>query len=91
MIPYTRKYYLDTIEKGVKKLLSSTSIPTGQLEEMALPPCHCLFQFYVAQGKLSCQLYQRSADIFLGVPFKRAKIDFISRFESAATGASLGK
>ncbi len=42
------------------------------VEEMALPPCHCLFQFYVADGKLSCQLYQRSADIFLGVPFNIA-------------------
>ena len=42
------------------------------IEEMALPPCHCLFQFYVADGKLSCQLYQRSADIFLGVPFNIA-------------------
>ena len=44
----------------------------GQLSEMALPPCHALFQFYVADGKLSCQLYQRSADIFLGVPFNIA-------------------
>lgn len=44
----------------------------GQIAEMALPPCHCLFQFYVAQGKLSCQLYQRSADFFLGVPFNIA-------------------
>jgi thymidylate synthase len=44
----------------------------GELEEMALPPCHCLFQFYVADGHLSCQLYQRSADIFLGVPFNIA-------------------
>jgi len=42
------------------------------IEEMALPPCHCLFQFYVADGKLSCQLYQRSADVFLGVPFNIA-------------------
>ncbi len=42
------------------------------LEDMALPPCHCLFQFYVAEGRLSCQLYQRSADIFLGVPFNIA-------------------
>ncbi len=44
----------------------------GQIEEMALPPCHAFFQFYVAEGKLSCQLYQRSADLFLGVPFNIA-------------------
>ena len=44
----------------------------GELEDMALTPCHCLFQFYVADGKLSCQLYQRSADTFLGVPFNIA-------------------
>ncbi|HET8552791.1 MAG TPA: thymidylate synthase [Gammaproteobacteria bacterium] len=44
----------------------------GQIDDMALAPCHCLFQFYVADGKLSCQLYQRSADIFLGVPFNIA-------------------
>lgn len=44
----------------------------GEIEKMALPPCHCLFQFFVADGKLSCQLYQRSADVFLGVPFNIA-------------------
>jgi thymidylate synthase len=44
----------------------------GEIEQMALPPCHALFQFYVAEGRLSCQLYQRSADIFLGVPFNIA-------------------
>ncbi|MCB0850790.1 MAG: thymidylate synthase, partial [Bacteroidetes bacterium] len=44
----------------------------GEIEKMALPPCHALFQFYVADGKLSCQLYQRSADLFLGVPFNIA-------------------
>src|SRR4030095_16891460 len=44
----------------------------AEVDRMALPPCHCLFQFYVAKGKLSCQLYQRSADIFLGVPFNIA-------------------
>ncbi|MFN9112404.1 MAG: thymidylate synthase, partial [Bacteroidota bacterium] len=44
----------------------------GELDRMALMPCHCLFQFYVADGKLSCQLYQRSADLFLGVPFNIA-------------------
>jgi thymidylate synthase len=44
----------------------------GELEQMALPPCHALFQFFVADGRLSCQLYQRSADVFLGVPFNIA-------------------
>jgi thymidylate synthase len=44
----------------------------AHIEEMALPPCHCLFQFFVDKGKLSCQLYQRSADLFLGVPFNIA-------------------
>ena len=51
-----------------RRLIVSAWNP-GQLEEMALPPCHLLFQFYVADGKLSCQLYQRSSDVFLGVPF----------------------
>lgn len=54
-----------------RRLIVSAWNP-GQLEEMALPPCHLLFQFYVADGKLSCQLYQRSADVFLGVPFNIA-------------------
>jgi thymidylate synthase len=49
----------------------------GDLDQMALPPCHILFQFYVADGKLSCQLYQRSADIFLGVPFNIASYSFL--------------
>jgi thymidylate synthase len=44
----------------------------AEIDQMALPPCHCMFQFYVADGKLSCQLYQRSADVFLGVPFNIA-------------------
>ena len=52
--------------------LMVTAWNPAEIEEMALPPCHCLFQFYVADGRLSCQLYQRSADIFLGVPFNIA-------------------
>ena len=54
-----------------RRLIVSAWNPTD-VEKMALPPCHCLFQFYVSNGKLSCQLYQRSADIFLGVPFNIA-------------------
>jgi thymidylate synthase len=51
----------------------------GELEEMALMPCHCMFQFYVAEGKLSCQLYQRSADTFLGVPFNIASYALLTQ------------
>ncbi len=50
----------------------------GEVESMALPPCHVLFQFYVAQGKLSCQMYQRSADVFLGVPFNMASYSLLT-------------
>lgn len=58
----------------------------GQLDEMALPPCHILFQFYVANGKLSCQLYQRSADIFLGVPFNIASYAILTMMIAQVTG-----
>ncbi len=51
----------------------------AHIEEMALPPCHCLFQFYVSEGKLSCQLYQRSADTFIGVPFNIASYSLLTR------------
>ena len=55
------------------------------VDEMALPPCHCLFQFYVAQGRLSCQLYQRSADIFLGVPFNIASYALLTMMVAQVT------
>ncbi len=58
----------------------------GELEKMALPPCHVMFQFYVANGKLSCQLYQRSADIFLGVPFNIASYALLLMMMAQATG-----
>jgi thymidylate synthase len=62
----------------------------GQLAEMALPPCHLLFQFYVADGKLSCQLYQRSADVFLGVPFNIASYALLTMMMAQVTGLALG-
>ena len=60
------------------------------VDEMALPPCHCLFQFYVADGKLSCQLYQRSADIFLGVPFNIASYALLTMMVVQVTGLRPG-
>ncbi len=61
------------------------------VEEMALPPCHTLFQFYVAEGRLSCQLYQRSADIFLGVPFNIASYALLTMMVAQVTGYEAGE
>lgn len=62
----------------------------GEIDRMALPPCHCLFQFYVADGKLSCQLYQRSADIFLGVPFNIASYALFTMMVAKSAGLEYG-
>jgi thymidylate synthase len=62
----------------------------GELDMMALPPCHILFQFYVANGRLSCQMYQRSADIFLGVPFNIASYALLTMMVAQATGLKPG-
>ena len=63
----------------------------GDIEKMALPPCHLLFQFYVAEGKLSCQLYQRSADVFLGVPFNIASYSLLTRMMAQVCGLKPGE
>jgi thymidylate synthase len=63
----------------------------AEVEDMALPPCHCLFQFFVADGKLSCQLYQRSADVFLGVPFNIASYALLTLMVAQVTGLQPGE
>jgi thymidylate synthase len=63
----------------------------ADVDDMALPPCHCLFQFFVADGKLSCQLYQRSADVFLGVPFNIASYALLTHMVAAAVGLEPGE
>lgn len=63
----------------------------GELDEMALPPCHLLFQFYVVEGRLSCQLYQRSADVFLGVPFNIASYALLTHMIAHITGLEVGE
>ena len=62
----------------------------AELERMALPPCHTMFQFYVADGRLSCQLYQRSADVFLGVPFNIASYALLTHLVAQVTGLAVG-
>ena len=62
----------------------------ADVEDMALPPCHTLFQFYVADGRLSCQLYQRSADVFLGVPFNIASYALLTHMVAQVTGLEVG-
>ena len=62
----------------------------ADVDDMALPPCHCLFQFFVAEGRLSCQLYQRSADVFLGVPFNIASYALLTHMVAQVTGLRVG-
>jgi thymidylate synthase len=63
----------------------------ADVDDMALPPCHCLFQFFVADGRLSCQLYQRSADVFLGVPFNIASYALLTAMVAQVTGLEPGE
>jgi thymidylate synthase len=71
-----------------RHIISAWNVP--QIESMALPPCHCLFQFYVADGKLSCQLYQRSADVFLGVPFNIASYALLTMMVAQVCNLEVG-
>lgn len=73
-----------------RRLIVSAWNP-ADIEQMKLPPCHCLFQFYVAKGKLSCQLYQRSADTFLGVPFNIASYALLTMMIAQVTGLKAGE
>jgi thymidylate synthase len=90
---------IDQIANVVKSLRENpnsrrhvvTAWNPAQVDEMALPPCHCLFQFHVANGKLSCQLYQRSADIFLGVPFNIASYALLTMMMAQVTGLQPGE
>jgi thymidylate synthase len=97
--PIERDGTFDQIDWVVKEIrrnqdsrrLIVTAWNPADVPKMALPPCHCLFQFYVANGKLSCQLYQRSADIFLGVPFNIASYALLTQMIAHVTGLGLGE
>ena len=85
-----------TVVEGLKRdpdsrrhIVSAWNV--GELGQMALSPCHCLFQFYVADGRLSCQLYQRSADVFLGVPFNIASYAALTLMMAQVTGLKPGE
>jgi thymidylate synthase len=85
------RWVLDEIRRNPdsRRLIVSAWNP-AELDKMALAPCHCLFQFYVAEGRLSCQLYQRSADVFLGVPFNIASYALLTHMMAQATGLQPG-
>ena len=83
---------ISEIEKNpTSRRLIVSAWNVGSIQEMALPPCHCLFQFYVANGRLSCQLYQRSADIFIGVPFNIASYALLTLMIAQATSLLPGE
>lgn len=83
---------IDNIKKSPdSRRLIVSAWNAGEIEKMALPPCHVMFQFYVAGGKLSCQLYQRSCDIFLGVPFNIASYALLTMMVAQVTGLMPGE
>jgi len=90
--------HIDQIERVVQSIRDNpdsrrhivSAWNVADIEDMALPPCHTLFQFYVADGKLSCQLYQRSADVFLGVPFNIASYALLTHMVAQVAGLEVG-
>ncbi len=85
-------HVVESIRKNPdSRRLIVTAWNPAEVEKMALPPCHCLFQFYVAGGRLSCQLYQRSADVFLGVPFNIASYALLTRMVAQVTDLRPGE
>jgi len=92
--PKTDGRYVDQISEVISSIINNphsrrhivSAWNPGELEKMALPPCHILFQFYVNNGKLSCQLYQRSADLFLGVPFNIASYSLLTMMMAQVAG-----
>ena len=83
---------IETIRRNPdSRRLIVTAWNPADVDRMALPPCHCLFQFYVAKGRLSCQLYQRSADVFLGVPFNIASYALLTTMVAQVTGLQPGE
>ncbi len=91
--------YIDQIAEAIDQIRNNpdsrrivvSAWNVAELDKMALPPCHLLFQFYVAEGRLSCQLYQRSADIFLGVPFNIASYALLTHMIAHVTGLEVGE
>ena len=91
--------HIDQIERLIREIRSNpdsrrlvvSAWNVADLDAMALQPCHALFQFYVADGKLSCQLYQRSADLFLGVPFNIASYALLTHMVAQQTGLEVGE
>ena len=97
--PAAGGHHIDQVSRLIESLRSNpysrrhmvSAWNVGDIEKMALPPCHILFQFYVANGRLSCQLYQRSADIFLGVPFNIASYSLLMMMVAQVTGLQPGE
>jgi thymidylate synthase len=96
--PTANGQHIDQIKQVINKIKTNpdsrrlivSAWNVGEIEHMALPPCHAFFQFYVADGKLSCQLYQRSADIFLGVPFNIASYALLTMMVAQVCGLQAG-